>query len=73
MAKLTFGPARLSNNLQKYKEKFGHLPSPEALKFRSKMELEEMAEEALMQNKPVKDWEDRPNVKTGTILDDLYN
>tara|TARA_B110000908_G_scaffold160513_1_gene203817 strand:- start:650 stop:871 length:222 start_codon:yes stop_codon:yes gene_type:complete len=73
MAKLTFGPAKLSNNLKKYKEKFGHLPSPEALRFRSKMELEEMAEVALMRNKPVKDWENRPNVKMGTILDDLYS
>ena len=73
MAKLTFGPAKLSNNLKKYKEKFGHLPSPEALKFRSQVELEEMAEVALMRNKPVKDWENRPNVKTGTILDDLYS
>ena len=73
MAKLTFGPAKLSNNLKKYKEKFGHLPSPEALRFRSKMELEEMAEVALMWNKPVKDWENRPNVKMGTILDDLYS
>ena len=73
MAKLTFGPAKLSNNLKKYKEKFGHLPSPEALRFRSKMELEEMAEVALMRNKPIKEWQNRPNVQTGTGLDELYS
>lgn len=72
MAKLTFGPVKLTGNLKKYKETFGHLPSAEALKFRSKQELEEMAEVALLRNKPVKDWENRPKVKLGTRLDDLY-
>jgi hypothetical protein len=73
MAKLTFGPMKLTGNLKKYRETFGHLPSAEALKFKSKKELEEMAEVALMRNKPVKDWENRPNVKLGTGMDELYN
>ena len=73
MAKLTFGPVKLTGNLKKYKETFGHLPSAEALKFRSKKELEEMAEVALLRNKPVKDWENRPKVKLVTRLDNLYD
>lgn len=72
MAKLTFGPPKLTPNLKKYEEKFGHLPSPEALKFRSKEELEEMAEVALMRNKPVRDWQNRPNLNLESRLDDLY-
>ena len=65
MAKLTFGPMKLTGYLKTYREKFGHLPSAEAMKFRSKAELEEMAEVALMRNKPIKEWQNRPNVADG--------
>ena len=71
--KITLTAHEMTPKLAEYVETFGHRPSPEAFKFRTPAEIEEMAEVALMRKKPVKDWLTRPNRKTGTILDDLYN
>ena len=70
--KITLTAHEMTPKLAEYVEIFGHRPSPEAFKFRTPAEIEEMAEVALMRKKPVKDWVTRPNRKTGTILDDLY-
>jgi hypothetical protein len=58
--------------LQQYRDKFGHLPSREAQKFKSMEELNELAEMALTRGKPIRSWENRPNLTTGTLLDDFY-
>ena len=73
MKSVKFEQRQLTPHLAKYREIFGHLPSPEALKFRTTEQLEDLAEMALNKGKPIKAWEDRPNIKTGTILDDLYS
>jgi hypothetical protein len=59
-------------NLQAYLEKFGHPPSKEAQKFKTLTELDKMAELALRRGKPIRNWENRPKIKTGTRLDDFY-
>jgi len=68
--KLTKKP--LSPKVQEYLETFGHLPSQEAFKFKTKEELEELADLALSRNKPVKAWAERPNLKLGTVQDKYY-
>ena len=54
------------------REKFGHLPSPEAMKFQTTEEVETLASVALRREKPVKDWAERPARKTGTVTDLLF-
>lgn len=66
-------PKALSETLRKYEERFGHSPSPETYKFRTDTEIDQMANKALLENKPVDDWKSRPFKKTGTILDTLYD
>ena len=66
-------PKALSETLKKYEEKFGHRPSAEAYKFSSDQEINHLASKALLDNQPAEDWESRPFVKTGTILDALYD
>ena len=58
--KVTIKREPMSPNLEKYREKFGHPPSPEAMKFKTTQELEDLAEIALLRNKPVKSWAERP-------------
>ena len=71
--KVEFKPKNpLTPNVKKYLEMFGHLPSIEAAKFLQPQEIDEIAKEAIAKGEPVKDWEDRPNRVTGTILDALY-
>ena len=73
MAKLTFPATVWPKPVQDYKDRFGHGPSPEALKFRSIAEISAMAEKALSANEPIEAWKARPSIKFGTILDDLYD
>ena len=73
MAKLTFPPTVWPKPVQDYKDRFGHGPSPETCKFRSDAEISAMAEEALSANEPIEAWKDRPSIKFGTVLDDLYD
>ena len=70
--KVTFEPKDpLPPNVQKYLEIFGHLPSIEAMKFLKPEELDKQAKEENEKGEPTQEWKDRPNRKTGTILDDL--
>ena len=73
MAKLTFPAKVWSKPIKDYIDRFGHGPSPEALKFRSIAEISAMAEKALSANEPIEAWKDRPFIKFGTVLDDLYD
>jgi hypothetical protein len=65
-------PTKFPPNLQTYIDTFGHLPSREAQKFKSMEELDNLAEYALRRGKPIRSWENRNNVKTGTLLDAYY-
>ena len=62
----------LRDNVKKYLEMFGHLPSIEAAKFLQPQEIDKKAKDAIEKGEPVEEWEDRPNRVTGTILDFLY-
>ena len=73
MAKLTFPAKVWPKPVQDYIDRFGHRPSPEACKFRSDAEISAMAEKALSANEPIEAWKDRPFIKFGTVLDDLYD
>ena len=73
MSKITIKKQFLSPALKRYEEKFGHPPSPEAIKFKSVNELNELAKNAILNNKAVLEWERRPFIKTGSILDELYS
>ena len=73
MAKLTFTATVWPKPVQDYKDRFGHGPSPEAVKFRSLAEISAVAEKALIANEPIEAWRDRPFIKFGTVLDDLYD
>ena len=73
MTRMTIKPKALSETLKKYEEKFGHRPSAEAYKFSTDQEINDLASKALLDNQPVEDWESRPFIKTGTILDALYD
>ena len=72
--KVPFKPRNpLPHNVQKYRDKFGHLPSIEAFKFLTSEQLDEVARTALEEDEPVAEWRDRPKLKTGTVLDKLYS
>ena len=69
---IKLGKPKLSPKVQEYRDKFGHLPSAEAMKWKTTEDLEIMAQVALMQNRPIKDWAERPNRVTGTVTDGWY-
>ena len=69
---IKLGKPKLSPKVQEYRDTFGHLPSAEAMKWRTTEDLEIMAQVALMQNRPIKDWAERPNRVTGTVTDGWY-
>lgn len=73
MKRRTLKPTKFPPNLQTYIDTFGHLPSREAQKFKSMEELDELAEMALRRGKPIRSWQNRPNLTTGTLLDEYYN
>ena len=62
-----------ASNVLEYKKRFGHLPAIEAMKWMKPEELERVAGEALKVNKPIKEWEERPNIKVGSVLDEMYH
>ena len=62
-----------SPKVQEYREKFGHPPSAEAMKWKRTEELEKLASMALKRGKPIKTWAERPNKKLGTVTDLLYD
>ena len=62
----------LPENVMRYKEMFGHLPSIEAMKHLTPEILDEIARKAVEDNQPIPEWRDREITKTGTRMDDLY-
>ncbi len=73
MPKIEIKPPTDSKNVTEYLDRFGHLPSMEALKWMTPKQLEKIAGEALKENKPIKEWEERPNIKLGSVLDEMYD
>ena len=72
--KVEFKPrSPLTPNVQKYLDRFGHLPSIEAAKFLTPEQVDDRAKRALDEGKPIPEWRDRPKLKTGTVLDLLYS
>ena len=69
---IKLGKPKLSPKVQEYRDRFGHLPSAEAMKWRTTEDLEIMAQVALMQGRPRKDWSERANKVTGTVTDGWY-
>ena len=61
-----------SPKVEEYIAFFGHRPAIEAYKFLSEEEREKKAADALELGEPIVSWRDRHKVKTGTLLDDLY-
>lgn len=70
---ITIKPPKDAPNVLEYKKRFGHLPSIEARKWMKHEELERVAGEALKANKPIKEWEERPNIKLDSVLDEMYD
>ena len=70
---ITIKPPKDASNVLEYKKRFGHLPAIEAMKWMKPEELERVAGEALKENKPIKEWEERPNIKLGSVLDEMYD
>ena len=66
-------PPKDAPNVLAYEKRFGHLPAIEAMKWMKPEELERVAGEALKANKPIKEWEERPNIKLGSVLDEMYD
>ena len=62
----------LTENVQRYLECFGHLPSIEAFKFIAARELDRIAKEAVEKGTPIEEWKNRSQSRYGTQLDDLY-
>ena len=62
----------LTENVRRYLETFGHLPSIEAMKFYKTEDIDELAKQALEKGEPIKSWENRSLIRTGTSLDDFY-
>lgn len=63
----SYGP-----NVEAYKKQFGHTPSAEDMKWRSELEREAMAAEALERGEPIGRWKDRAAMKLGTVTDGWY-
>ena len=72
MQEIKLVPPKWGPKVSEYKAKFKHAPSAEDLKFKTAEELEMMAEVALRRNKPIEDWESRPQRQTGTVTDGWY-
>jgi hypothetical protein len=62
----------LPPNVQKYRDKFGHLPSIEAMRYLTSENLDSIAKKAVEDNQPIPEWRDRATTKTGTMMDELY-
>ena len=62
----------LPENVQKYKETFGHLPSIEAMKHLTPENLDAIAKKAVDIGEPIPEWRDRATTRTGTVMDELY-
>ena len=73
MANVRILAPKMTPRLAEYVETFGHKPSFEAYKYKTGAEIEEIADVALLRQKPVKSWANRPSEVTGTLLDDLYS
>ena len=70
---ITIKPPKDASNVLEYKKRFGHLPAIEAMKWMKPEELERVAGEALKADKPIKEWQERPNIKLGSVLDEMYD
>ena len=71
--KVTLKPRNpLSPNVQKYRDKFGRLPSMEVLKHLTSESVDSIAKEAVEEDEPIPEWRNRDGIETGTILDDFY-
>ena len=68
----TIKKRNMSPMVDRYKEIFGHPPSLEAYKYRTREEREKMASDAIKACEPIPEWRDRPKARYGTILDKLY-
>ena len=62
----------LPKHVLMYIEKFGHLPSIEAMKHLTPENLDSIAKKAVEDNQPIPEWRDRATTKAGTMMDDLY-
>ena len=62
----------LSKYVLIYNQKFGHLPSIEAMKHLTPENLDSIAKKAVDIGEPIPEWRDRATTKTGTMLDELY-
>ena len=62
----------LPKHVLMYKERFGHLPSIEAMKHLTPENLDSIAKKAVEDNQPILEWRDRATTKTGARMDDLY-
>ena len=72
MATFKIEKPRYSPTVQAYKERFGHAPSADAMKWKKTEELEKIAAMALSRGKPIKEWKERPSKKLGIVTDGFY-
>lgn len=63
----SYGP-----NVKAYKELFGHAPSAEDMKWRSDVEREAMAAEAIERGEPIDRWKNRFSRSFGVTTDGWY-
>ena len=59
-------------NLKTYRETFGHLESPEAWKYKTPEEIDEIAKLALLRGKPEPTWANRGQNLIGSVSDGYY-
>ena len=59
-------------NVKKYQEVFGHQPSPEAWKYKTPEEVDQIAEMAVKRGKPEPTWANRGKNLNGSISDQYY-
>jgi len=62
----------VSPAVAKHKDTFDHGPSLEAYKFKSQLDLDQLALAAIEVGLPVEDWKNRHKIPTGTLLDQAY-
>jgi hypothetical protein len=72
MEKIALKRQSISQTLDQYEQRFGHIPSPEFLESMTVDELDERAAIALSLGEPVIEWEERPWVKYGNTNDVLF-
>ena len=65
-------PPRFGVNVKAYKKLFGHGPSAEDMKWRSEVEREAMAAEALERCEPIERWKSRSSKRFGVVTDGWY-